>query len=227
MATTTVYASSTDGDIQSSNATYLTARSGGTLTAGTSGTFFFVGQNLKAGNYSCYEAFLNYDLVGGGIPAGTVATAASLTFGLFSDGSVTDFVVEARTHDWGSSLTTADWVAGSSLSGKTLLASLSTSGIANPFTLTNSGTALLDAVNTALAGDGILRVLLCSDRHGAGTAPTGSELLQVYSTDQTGTTNDPKIDVTYPDAGHPAMRRFGLSRPAVPRIHGMEGAYIF
>lgn len=231
MPTTNVYASSTDGQILSSSTTYADAREGtgtASLSANTTTSTQDVGQRLSGSTYSCWELFFRYDMIGGGIPAGSVATAASFKFTIRADGSTTDFTIEARDYDWGASLTTADWVAGSALSGKQLLASISTSGIANPFTMTNyvSGTdKLLDAVNAALAGDGILKILLCSDRHGAGTTPTGQENMRLYMNESA--TNVPELSVTYPDAGHPTMRRFGLSRQAVPRIHGMEGAYLF
>lgn len=204
MPTTIVYAASSDGQILSSSTTYADAREGtgtATLTAATGSATQNVGQRVVTGTYSCWELFFNFDLIGGGIPASTTATAASLTFDIRTDSSTTDFTLEARTKDWGASLTTADWVAGSAQSGQQLLASVNTSGIANPFTMTNnvSGTdKLLDAVNTALAGDGILRIMLCSNRQGSGTTPTGNEFLILYMADQTGTTNDPRISVTYP-----------------------------
>lgn len=213
MPTTTVYSSTTDGQILSSNATYSNAREGtGTISANTTGANQNVGQRLFAGTYTCWELFFNFDLIGAGIPASTVATSASLTFDINNDLSTTDFTLEARTKDWGASLTTADWVAGSAQSGQQLLASISTSGIANPFTMTNyvSGTdRLLDAVNNALAGDGILRIMLCSDRHGSGTTPSGNEYLILYTADQTGTTNDPRISVTYTTPGEPFIAVIG------------------
>ena len=232
MATTIVYADASDGVITSADASYANARAGTgtTLTAATTGTTGNVGQGFSTSTYTCYQFFVNFDLITAGIPSGTVATSASLSFNIRTDRSQTDFTLEARTKDWGSSLTTGDWVAGASLSGQQLLASISTSGISTTFTMTNyvSGTdKLLDAVNTALSGDGILRIVLCSDRQTNGNTPTQFEFLVLYLSEQSGTSVDPRISVTYPDVGHPTIRRFGLFNGTIPRIHGMEGAYIF
>lgn len=225
MPTTNVYVDATDGQISCTSATYSNAREGtGTLSASTSATTGRVGQLLSGSNYICYELFGRFDLISAGIGVGDTITGASLICNIRADSSTTDFTLEARTRDWGTSLTTADYVAGSSLSGLTLLASIGTSGIGNPFTMTNSGTALVDACTTALAGDGWVKMIFCSDRHGAGTTPTGNEFLQLILNEGL---NGFLLQVTHTSPGQPAARRFGLSRPAVPRIHGVEGAYLF
>jgi hypothetical protein len=72
----------------------------------------------------------------------------------------TDHVVQARLSDYGSSITTADFVPGASLSALPLLATFNTSGmIVGNNVMTESGTNLRDNINTS----GFTRILLHSD----------------------------------------------------------------
>lgn len=202
---TTLYALASDGQISSTDDggdVYATARDGtGTLTPATGGTTANAGQRYIAGTttYLVYEAFFNFDLLAAGISAGANVSAAVLSFWLVTDGSVTDFTAEARTQNWGDTLTTADWVPGADLAGKTLLASLTTAGLSTGayFNLIESGTNLQTAIETALAGDGILRMVVCSSRTTGNNAPTGIELIALSSTNEAGTTQDPKLVVTW------------------------------
>ena len=202
--TTTVYSNTADGYIQSVNATYATARSGGTLTSDNTNTVLAVGQD-KATNYYCLQSYIYFD-TGTPIPdTDTIETATLSLYGYY-DGSTTDFVLEARLYTWsGSGLTTADWVAGASLSGKTLLATYATSGgwPTNAYTALVSEAAFVNNINKT----GNTEILLDSDRQAAGTTPTGAEYVYPYSADQTGTTSDPKLVVVHapPAAGFTSL----------------------
>lgn len=194
MATVTIFGATGDGDISSGpNATYATVRSGTGLTAATATANLRTGQNLFGGNYTIFEGFLAFDTTS----LAGIGTLTATTLSLYGqqDFSIADFTIEARVNNWGATLTTADWVAGASLSGQTLLASFATAGFStsgyNDFT--ESSGALTANLNTA----GTTYFMLCSSKDTSGTAPAGTEYVHVYSADQAGTTNDPKIVVTY------------------------------
>ena len=204
MATATVYSATTDGQISSSDdeaGNYSIARNGtGVLTPNTLSATINPGQRLVGGaEYQVIEGFLSFDV---SALAGATVTEATLSLWLVTDSSTTDFTIEARTHDWGATLTTADYVAGGNLAGKTLLASLTTVGIGTGayVTLTNESTNLVDAITAALAGAGVVYVVLCSSRTTGNNAPTGNEFVTMSAADEAGTTQDPKLDITYTEA---------------------------
>lgn len=219
MASLTVYSGAADGHITSSDddPNYANARAGTpsfSFTASTGGATATTGQRFPSGlQYDVMQSFHNFDV--SAIPAGATIDAVELAIWPTSDQSATDFTIQARTKDWGAALTTADWTAGASLSGLTLLATLSTAGLSTGAyqAFTENGTALRDAVAAALAGDGVVRVMLSSDRTAAGTTPTGNEFVIYSSADEAGTTQDPKLTITYtPAASGNAARAMFYAR---------------
>ena len=133
-----------------------------------------------------YEGFLAFDT---STVVGTITAVTLSVYGM-NDSSVTDFTLEARLHDWGATLTTADWVPGNQLGTKTLLASMNTSGwSAAGYNTLTSDAAFLTNINQS----GFTRVLMCSSRHRLGNTPSGSEFVGYRSANQAGTTNDPKL----------------------------------
>lgn len=193
MATLTAYAAAADGYVRSGDPTYSTARAGASLETGDAAAFYNLGQTWNGFNYLIYEVFLSFDT--SSIPDDAVISAVELSLYGNGDLSDTDFDIEARLYDWGASVTTADWVAGASLGGYTLLASRSTSGlsVAGYNAFTENGSNFRDNINKT----GTTSILLCSSRHRAGNTPTGNEYVTFFSTDETGTTKDPKLVVTY------------------------------
>lgn len=158
------------------------------LTAGTRG---YQGDTYIGPYWEADESFLNFDF---STVTGTV-TAATLSLGLRGDASDTDFTVEARSHDWGTGLAAADFVAGSGLGAKTLLATLGSSGIGALDVykaMTESGTALKDAA--VAVGTGVLRLLLCSDQHRLDTNPLNLRNMNFHQWDHA--TLKPKLVVT-------------------------------
>ena len=230
MSTLVVYSDTSDGYLVAgdyaanvggpASADYSAARSGtSSLDAYTTYTGISVGQahtdsswydsDLGEWVYSeqfwVDESFLSFDT--SALTSGATVSAAVLRVTSYTDVSTTDFDIQARLRDWGTSLTTADWVAGADLSGLTLLGSYATS---SGFTA-NTGYDLSD---TAMAANvnktGPTRMLLCSSRTTAGTAPTGDEYVAIRAADYTGTTRDPQLTVTYaagrtPDGPGPTM----------------------
>lgn len=132
-------------------------------------------------------------------PLSDLTTVLSATISLFVLGNYTGspagtVVYEARAHDWGATVTAADFVPGSQLGSKTLLATLSVSGTLTPETYYDftSDPALLDAINTT----GITRMIFAADQQRLGVWGTNGRRNSFYSSEQTGTTKDPKLVVT-------------------------------
>lgn len=205
MPTTTIFAGASDGYVQGGYvATYAAARSTAS-SANTAGVDILVGQdNVGGGNpYAVYEGFIQFDT--SGITDTDTVTSAILSLFGNADGvedTSNDWTMQARTKDWGATLTTADWVAGASLGALTLLATFVTvTGAVSQWNhaaynaFTETGTALRDAVTTALTGGDVVYILLDSNLDVAGTQPIGSEYAGIQSADNAGTTNDPKLVV--------------------------------
>lgn len=198
----TFYSGTSDGYLVSVHATYATARSthsGGTSPSDTA-TTMVCGQQ-KPGDFQLYEMFVQFDT--SAIDDGDTVSQAVLSLYGTVDLSTTDFTAEARVSDWGASLTTADWIAGESLSSLTRVATHASAGFTtsayNDFT--EDGLNFRSAVNTT----GATRLILVSDRLVAGTEPTGNELWIVSTADETGTTQDPKLVVTHTAATPPTI----------------------
>ena len=190
--TTTAYASVDDGYVSSANSTYATARSGGSLSSDTGSSAFSVGQYFNSPTYTCWEGFIDPDT--SAIPDTDGISSAVLSLYGTSDQSATNFTNNARLFDWGTSLTTADWIAGASLSAQTLLATFDSASyvdaVYNDFT---SDAAFIANVNKT----GETRIILSSSRHEAGNAPTGAEYINWSSANVAGTTQDPKLVVVH------------------------------
>lgn len=190
MTTSTFYSVTLDGGIDSESGVYATARAGNQLGAATGLTSVDVGQST-AGAYEVLEAFFYWD-TSAIDDTDTIDSATLSLYGNF-DNSTTDFVMEARAHTWsGSGLTTADWVAGADLSGKTLLATFNTSGFStsayNDFT---SDAAFVSNISKT----GNTELLVCSKEQTDNSAPTTAEWVRVSTADVGGTTQDPKLVV--------------------------------
>jgi hypothetical protein len=173
-----------DGVVYSSNASYATARTGGSLGAGVGGTT--IGQATFP-PYYIFECLYSFDT------SAVVGTVQSATLHLYGnvDSSATDFIAEARLRDFGATVTTADWVGGDSLAALPLLATFntaagwSTAGY-NQFT---SESAFISNINQS----GFTRILVHSSRHRIGNAPTGNEYVDPFPLSETGTSKDPKL----------------------------------
>lgn len=215
--------SAADGRVRCSNGTYATARSGGgTLATDTTAAFMEVGQELFAAVYYCYEGFIDFDT--SSIPsAATILTSAlDLYVTSTSTSSSAAAIPRVRVKDWGAAVTSADWVAGASASGQTLVAHFAalsglTSGAYN--------TAADDALAANINKGGVTRFMLTTDRFEDGTAPTGAPNGGEYvSFDSNEGTNKPKLTVTW-TTGSPNTRGllgiWTLTLFALPRVAGM------
>lgn len=218
MTVTTVFSGTSDGFIDSSStfANYALARAGtGSLAADTASTTFKVGQSRLNGSdtSNCWEGFISFDT--SAITDSDTVSVVTLDLWLVTDVSTTDFTIEARERDWGATLTTADYVAGASLSGLTLMASISTSGIGatGAYKTLTSQAAFLTATNLKT---GTVYLLVDDSLEVAGTAPSSgvNENVLFSSADNAGTTQDPKLTITH--AAAPSA--MPLCQSTTPRV---------
>lgn len=196
MASYTIFGATGDGVIESTNATYSTARSGSGLAATTVNVI--VGQTLDAGTYGCWEGFFAFD-TSSIVDAETVT---AVTFGMYGlgDFSTTDFTLTAADSNWGATLTTADWVAGASLAGLTTWGTLTSVGWGvESYNSLTGNSSFMSGINKT----GSTYFLVYSSRHSGNNTPTGTESVQVYGADEAGTTKDPKLDITTSAFGFP------------------------
>jgi len=213
MSTLVVYADTSDGVVNSGSEQpdYATAQLGTYyLTAYSTETMLQGGQ--AAGNtgdpdyIDTYVILLIYESFDtSSIGAGNTVSAATLNLRLSSAGRAS-WAVRARMHDWGTSLTTADWVDTQTITGKTLVAHLDV-----PTNITDvSSDFTNDAFPANINRTGSTRIVLSDTWIDAGQAPTGNETWSIRSADDAGTTRDPKLTVTYaagrtPDGPGPTM----------------------
>ena len=205
VTTATFYASTADGYLSSRDDDYSLARAGtgASLASSPTASEGYVGQAADGAPgflYQCTEGFLSFDT--SSIPDDAAILSVTLSLYGDTDSSTTDFTINARAHDWGAGITTADWVAGASLSAKTLLATFATSGWSvagyNDFT---SEAAFLTAINKT----GTTYIILSSSRHEGNNTPSGDEYVQWETANNTGTSKDPKLTVVYSEAAGPLV----------------------
>ena len=200
---TTVFATAPGGagTAISTDATYATARTGGTLA---------LAGNHEIGQTTAYrigESFIIFDT--SGIPDTDTVSASILSLDDVLDQSLTDFTVDVAisTYD-GGAVETTDWVSGASLPTP-ILATLDTSGYSAGYNAFTETADFKDAINKT----GNTSLILYSDRHQAGTTPTQNERVFFTDADAAGTTTDPKLDITHAAAGggatHPGWQQRG------------------
>lgn len=163
--------------VRSGDADYADAREAiGTILATVSAQYM-IGQYWNGSIHEIYQSFLQFDT--STIPDDATIVSARLILRALDDFSTTDFILEARAHDWGGTIQTTDFVAGSALSGKTLCATFNSADFvaATDFEMT-SAPGFAGAINKT----GWTRFVLASDRQRTGTAPTTSERFRISST---------------------------------------------
>jgi hypothetical protein len=197
---------------------YANARAGsGTKTLDTSNTGF-AGQYYINPNYYCVQSFLSFDT------SSVVGTIVSASLEIYIE-SVTQneaYDLQARLYNFGTSVTTADFVAGSSLSSQTLLADK------DPASLSNGAYYALDDVALAanINQSGSTRILFCSSDQVNNDAPSttmGVPTDKVAFTNPSGT-NPPKLIITTADSANgdlaQTIANFTLSATATRTTNG-------
>lgn len=200
MTVTTVFATEPGGNgfVRSSDATYATARSGGTLLASGNHS---IGQEFNTGAavYRCLESFVIFDT--SGIADTDTVSAVVLSLDGSSDGSTQDFTVVASASSYdGGAVATTDYVAGASLAGLTEYATWSTAGYSADYNAFTQSAGFPAGINKT----GNTPIILFSDRHRDATAPNVDGTLETVAfidADAAGTTTDPKLDITHAAGG--------------------------
>jgi len=200
---TTIYSGTNDGDIYSVAGTYTTARAGNELDPLAGGDTISIMQFQNAGTlYEIQEGFVSFD-------TSAIADAdmvSAVTLDMYLDAAIlsTNFTVEARYRSWSPTLTTADWVAGASLGTHPLMASIATAsiGASGSYKTFTSEAAFLTVTGIKT---GVVDLLLCSSRHRLGNSPgssgTTQETTRFFASDQSGTSQDPKLTITHAGLG--------------------------
>lgn len=190
---------------------YATARAGGGAVSTDDPAYTIGGQRLASTTYYVNEGFIEFDLTS--LPAGATVTAVDLSIRSQSYKNSPQGDLNVYVEDYGSSVTTADWVDLTTFSG-TLLATFATAGwtVSAYNDFTENGSNFQTAV--AAAAGGPLRLLVVSSRAVAGTAPTGSEYVTYYSYDAS---LAPQLTITYttPSSVEHAAATVAASQPSI------------
>lgn len=198
MSTLTVFADTTDGYLQTAGS-YTAARNGiGTQTTDTSGVSLKAGQDgyaVSNTGYDVFESFLSFPTssLGSGV---TVSAAALSVWPTALDTTSSTFTLRARLYSWSAPLTFGSaWVAGGSLGSQTLLCHLASGSLTTGAYRTLTDDAFAANVNTT----GDTQIVMSSNRVENGTTPTlgAGEFVTFSSSDTSGTTQDPKLVITY------------------------------
>lgn len=219
MTTLTVYADASDNFLESlSDVSYAAARSGsGLLTPGTaSGASVTIGQTYSATKgWYCYQGFESFDT--SAIP--DTATLSNATLDIYG---ASDFDANSQSYyltgakNWGTTVDTGDWVTVANFTQHGWIINAGSSWTTSGY---NTFSAFAGWYETAgvISKTGTSYVVVASQRWYDGNAPVGDEYLDYWSADQTGTTQDPKLTVTYTDdqtlnlTGVPSPRAVGTA----------------
>jgi hypothetical protein len=194
------YSSASDGYIYASSATYATAWGATTGTVADGGAGVNIGQTKIVTTYYLYRTFFFFDT---SAVVGTI-TAASLHLYGTTDGSDTDFLVTIQKGD------TSDYPHDGLQTGDYNRLNYNDSEPPNDggqqttvgFTTSGYNTITIDDFDFINAG-GATKLCVRSGREISGTTPGGDEYVAVYATEETGTSKDPYLSVSY--AGLPTI----------------------
>lgn len=196
MATATIYADISDNVVNSNNTVLATAQDGSALTLNTVTDLECSAQQYDGGDgaFYCSESFLAFDSTGI-LAAGDTVTAATFSFKK-KTATDTPGTVEIRLFDWGAAVNTTDWRSRAQLGALTLLAD------GNPHsTAVDSFFAFTDVAGPSnIVKNGVTRIVMNLADHRLGNTPPASPTVpsfKFYSADNTGTSSDPKLEVTY------------------------------
>lgn len=198
MASYTFYAATGDGTLTSTAPSWSGCQNGGgavddTSTTATLGQTFLDLTAVGGGYmYTAYQYFLGFPT--SSIPDDDTVTAATLSLWCESKVGGGEWSVEAVAYNWGGSLETGDWRTAAAYGALTVRASKSVSALATGQYNALTSTSLASVVNTA----GSTYLMACSSQFD-GIAAGGYDLATFATADQTGTANDPKLEVTTTD----------------------------
>lgn len=187
MTTYTIFSGAADGQVEAVDSDYATARAGAGLSVDTNITDGDIGQ---APGFNLNVSYFGFDT--SVVDDAETVSSAVLSLYVASDNSTDDFTVQARLYDWGATLTSADWRDGTDMAGDTLLATVGTASISDgAYADFASEAAFVSAINKT----GTTRLYVANANQAAGVAPTNSEKITVVHSDETGTSQDPRLVV--------------------------------
>jgi hypothetical protein len=195
-----VFTTATGNDfrLQSQSTTYLTARSGSTLSLIEGAVNGYTGQYLDVSTYKPTELFLGFDT--SSIPDANIIDSVVLSLYCQDiDRNDVAHYQEVWLDDWYPTPATTDWVAGADLSTATKLASLDTTGLTSgAYKNFTSEAAFAANINKT----GITAIMVTDSRLRTGDAPTASTDTQIlwYLAEQ-GAGYEPKLTVTHHASG--------------------------
>lgn len=186
-----------DGNIAASNATWATVRGATTGTVDkTSATGYMCRASLITGTYHIARGFFTWDT--SALTSAAIISAAVASF--FDDGSgsfdantdATSIDIVQSTQASNNDLVAGDYdnVGATSFSNLSMGSWTPGAGIYHNFTLDANGRANISQT-------GVSKFAARVNRDLANSAPTGGNSRGIYFADQAGTTNDPKLVVTY------------------------------
>lgn len=190
MAVVTLNATTNQGYVRSQASNYSNARAGSGSKTLNQTTLQLPGQQFLGGVHYIDEAFLEFDT---STITGTITSVVLKVYitNVYADNS---FTCQARLYDYGTSLTTADWVPGADVSGDTLLATLASGSMsANAY---NSFTNVAFPANINTSGK--TRFYLTTDNFASATSPGSNEKEAFIFQSPTGT-NVPQLVITTSD----------------------------
>jgi len=170
-----VYSDASDSSVTVSNATYSVARASTAATISTA-TAAHIGQHFQLATYSCSQQFLQFDT--SAVPAGGSGSLSLRRTSAPSAPSGDLIEVSIAT-------SAANKIAGASIPAP-LGSVVMPDGLTNRFAITLSGAVPVGAATT---------YLLASRNERLGTVPTGDERCQTALSEQTGTVDDPYLQV--------------------------------
>jgi hypothetical protein len=193
MTVLTVYADTSDGSLESDGSTYAAARAGTGTAPYSVGTGYLAGAQsyVSSADIRVLEAFLRFDT--SALTSGATISAAVLNLEVNFTGGGAARTIQARSYDWGTTMTGSDWVAGANLGSYPLLAHLAMSGKAANTRYDWSDDALAANINKT----GYTPILLNELDQANNAAPTDGYWTAFKDADTAGTVSDPKLVITY------------------------------
>lgn len=221
MTTTTIFANTNDGLIQAQgiNDTWANMRAGtpnSSFSANTGSSVpgaYAVYVTDKAGLvHQVDEYFVEFDTS----PLGDLDTINSVAFSLYGQSLAAQTsdtgqaTIYAQAKNWGPTVTTADWVTGTTLAGGTKLASFDLASWATSAynTFTEAGTAFRAAINKA-GNTGLVVYPKRLESASSPTIDTGTNA-GFIGVAHTGTSQDPKMVVDSSPPGSASTGFLGL-----------------
>lgn len=194
MASYTFYSDTSDGNVVATGT--WAAIQAGTASLSTSlvSSTFRIGKLNSGGSNFYYQGFLGFDT--SALPDTADVTSAVLFLSPSAVLGSRSWTLQVRTYDWGASVTTADYRTSSQWAALLLLATLDlSSGLTADtyYALSPYGTNLMDAISKT----GFTRFVLAGDDFGGIAPPSETNYTAFfYSADNSGTTSDPKLEIS-------------------------------